>query len=74
MKGGKKSERLREREIDREREEQSGWRTAAQSGGFGVEWSGLVVDGGQINDVEQEGEEELRKKREKRGRRWGGVI
>ena len=25
-------------------------------------------------DVEQEGEEELRKKREKRGRRWGGMI
>ena len=50
-----------------------------------MEWSGLVVGGGQINDVEQEGEEELRKKSEKRGsladaswhdlgnggRRWG---
>ena len=32
-----------------------------------MEWSGLVVGGGQINDVEQEGEEELRKKSEKRG-------
>ena len=41
--GGRKSERLREREIDREREDQSGWRTtAASSGGFGggVEWAG----------------------------------
>ena len=35
--------------------------------GLGVEWSGLVVGGNQINDIEQEGEEELRKKREKRG-------
>ena len=42
--------------------------------GLGVEWSGLVVDGNQIGDVEQEGEEELRKKREKRGRQWGGAI
>ena len=42
--------------------------------GLGVEWSGLVVVGGQIGDVEQKGEEELRKKREKRGRQWGGVI
>ena len=42
--------------------------------GLGVEWSGLVVCDGQISDVEREGEEELRKKREKRGRRWGGVI
>ena len=32
-------------------------------------------DGGsQIGEVEQKGEEELRKKREKRGRRWGGTI
>ena len=36
-------------------------------GSGGVEWSGLVVGGSQIGDVEQEGEEELRKKIEKRG-------
>ena len=30
--------------------------------------------GGQIGEVEQKGEEELRKKREKRGRGWGGTI
>ena len=38
---------------------------AARSGGLGggVEWAG----GGLIGDIEQEGEEELRKKREKRG-------
>ena len=35
---------------------------------MGVECSGLVVGGGQIGDVEQEGEEELRKKIEKGGR------
>ena len=35
--------------------------------GLGVEWSGLVVGGSQIGDVEQEGEEELRTKIEKRG-------
>ena len=29
---------------------------------------------GQIGEVEQKGEEKLRKKREKRGRRWGGTI
>ena len=31
---------------------------AAKSDGFGggVEWSGLVIGGGQIDDVEQEGE------------------
>ena len=34
---------------------------------MGVECSGLVVGGGQIGDVEQEGEEELRKKIEKGG-------
>ena len=36
------SERLREREIDREREDRSGWRMAARSSGFrgGVEWAG----------------------------------
>ena len=33
-----------------------------------------MVGGGQIGDVEQEGEEELRKKREKRGSSWGDVI
>ena len=26
--------------------------------GLGVEWSGLVVSGGQIDDVEQEGEQD----------------
>ena len=36
--------------------------------GLGMEWRGLVVGGNQISDVELEGEEELRKKREKRGR------
>ena len=35
--------------------------------GLGMEWSGLVVGGNQIGDTEQEREEELRKKREKRG-------
>ena len=29
---------------------------------------------GHIGEVEQKGEEKLRKKREKRGRRWGGTI
>ena len=41
--------------------------------GLGVEWSGLVVNGGQISDVEQEGEKELRKKREKRGSLVGAI-
>ena len=50
-----------------------GWRRPDRVG-LGVEWSRLVVSDGQISDVEQEGEEELRKKREKRGRWWGGVI
>ena len=36
--------------------------------GLGMEWRGLVVGGNQISDVELEGEEELRKKRERRGR------
>ena len=42
MRGGRKSERLREKEIDWEREDWSGWRMAAKSGGFGggVEWAG----------------------------------
>lgn len=42
MRGGRKSERLREKEIDWEREDRSGWRMAARSGGFGggVEWAG----------------------------------
>ena len=43
MRGGRKSERLREREIYQEREDQSGWRmAAARLGGFrgGVEWVG----------------------------------
>ena len=42
--------------------------------GLGVEWSRLVVGGDQIGDVEQKGEKEFRKKREKRGRQWGGAI
>ena len=42
--------------------------------GLGVEWSRLVVGSDQIGDVEQKGEKELRKKREKRGRQWGGAI
>ena len=46
----------------------NGGRQRPDQVGLGVEWSGLVVDDGQINDVKQEGEEELRKKREKRGR------
>ena len=29
--------------------------------GLVLEWSGLVVCGGQINDIEQEGEEERKK-------------
>ena len=29
--------------------------------GFGVEWSGLVVGGGQIGDVEQQGEGKWRR-------------
>ena len=40
MRGGRKSERLKEREIDQEKEDRSGWRTAAaKSGGF--RWSGV---------------------------------
>ena len=51
MRGGRKSERLREREIDREREDQSGWRRQRPDQvGLGVEWSGLVVNGDQIDD------------------------
>ena len=33
-----------------------------------------MVGGGQIGDVEQKGEEELRKEREKRGSSWGDAI
>lgn len=50
--GGRKIDRLREREIDRERE-RSEW---MEDGGgqigwvLGVEWSGLVIGGGQIGD------------------------
>ena len=42
VRGGRKSERLKEREIDREREDRSAWRMAARSSGFrgGVEWAG----------------------------------
>ena len=41
MRGGRKSESLREREIDRERESEcmeAAAVTAARSGGLGVEW------------------------------------
>ena len=51
----------------------SGGNSPAQRVGLGVECSGLVVDGGQISDVEQEGEEELRKKREKGGSLAGTI-
>ena len=67
--GARKRDRSGKREIGVD----GGWRRPDRVG-LGVEWSGLVVSDGQISDVEQEGEEELRKKREKRGRRWGGVI
>ena len=51
MRGGRKSERLREREIDWEREDWGGWRRQRPNQvGLGVEWSGLVVDGNQIGD------------------------
>ena len=48
MRGGRKSERLKEREIDREEIDQSGrrWRRPDRVG-LGVEWSGLVVGGDQ---------------------------
>ena len=42
--------------------------------GLGLEWSGLVVSGSQISDVEQEGEEELRKKRKKKQKLGQCVI
>ena len=52
----------KEREINGgQREIRVPWRTTtAKSGGFrgGVEWSGLVVGGSQISDVEQEGEQD----------------
>ena len=41
--------------------------------GLGVKCNGLVVGGGQISDFEQEGEEELRKKREKGGSLAGTI-
>ena len=68
VRGGRKSERLREREIDQERGrlkwmEDGGSQIRWVWGWSGVEWAG----GGLIGDIEQEGEEELRKKREKRG-------
>ena len=65
--------RKRDRSGKREIRVDGGWRQPDWVG-LGVEWSGLVVGDSQISDVEQEGEEELRKKREKRGRWWGGVI
>ena len=67
--GARKRDRSGKREI-----RVDGGRRQPEWVGLGVEWSGLVVGDCQINDVEQEGEEELRKKREKRGRWWGGVI
>ena len=67
--GARKRDRSGKREIGVD-----GGRRRPDWVGLGVEWSGLVVCDGQISDVEREGEEELRKKREKRGRRWGGVI
>ena len=67
--GARKRDRSGKREI-----RVDGGRLQPDWVGLGVEWSGLVVGDGQISDVEQEGEEELRKKREKRGRWWGGVI
>ena len=52
----------KEREINGgQREIRVPWRTTtAKSGGFrgGVEWSGLVVGGSQISDIEQEGEQD----------------
>ena len=51
MRGGRKSERLRERVIDREREDRSGWRwRQPKQVGLGVEWNGLVVGGSQIGN------------------------
>ena len=45
VRGGRKSERLREREN------RSGWRRRRLDRvGLGVEWNGLVVGGGQIRD------------------------
>ena len=52
MKGERKSERSREREIDREREDQSGWRQwRLNQVGLGVEWSGLVVGAARSTSV-----------------------
>ena len=67
-------EKEQEREIDRERERSEWMEDGGSQIGWVWGWSGLVVGDGQISDVEQKGEEELRKKREKRGRWWGGVI
>ena len=52
MRGGRKSERLRERDRSGKRGLEWMEVTTIRSGGFGggvVEWSGLVVDGGQIS-------------------------
>ena len=51
MRGGRKSGRLRERDRSGKRGLEWMEATAIRSGGFrgGVEWSGLVVDGGQIS-------------------------
>ena len=45
--------------VARERSEFHGGRRRPDRVGLGVEWSGLVVDGGQIGNVEQEGERDL---------------
>ena len=44
--------------VDRERSEFRGGRRQPNRKGLGVEWSGLVVDGGQIDNVKQEGEQD----------------
>ena len=65
--GRKWDRREKERQIEgkrdrsvvaRERSEFHGGRRQLDRVGLGVEWNGLVVDGGQINDVEQEGEQD----------------
>ena len=42
----------------RERSEFRGGRQWPDRVGLGVEWNGLVIGGGQIGDVEQEGEQD----------------
>ena len=57
VKRGRKSERLRDKDIGKERigvdgggSDQIGWVWGWTGVGLGVEWSGLVVGGGQIGD------------------------